>query len=94
MPSELQKKAEYYEKLLLQCNNKLAQCNNIVITKNSDLLSLSHEYVKTGRSFKEPNEYDINWIKSRIQNIDGATVDGFLDFCCKNNGGTNAINPV
>lgn len=85
IPSELLKKVEKYQKMLLQCNDKLAKCNDIVTTEFGGLEKLRLLYVKQ-RSVDNPNQYDISWIKARVKGIPGMSVEKFLQYC-KNNGG-------
>ena len=84
IPSELQKKSEYYQKMLLQCNDKLAKCNDIVITKNHGLETLRQEYVNSNRSIDDPTHQDMSWIESRTRNMTGVSAERFLEYCKEN----------
>ncbi len=72
IPSELQKKREYYENMLLQCNNN-------VITKNDDLTKFCHEYLCQGRSAENPTKLDLNWIEIKTKEMSGVSSDKFLE---------------
>lgn len=66
IPSEVQKKADYYQKLSLHCNDILTKCNDVVMTRKSVLDQISEEYLKTGRSLGDPTLEDMNWLTGRI----------------------------
>jgi len=82
IPSEMQKKVDYYQKLLLHCNNNMQECNNIVITKNNGLDQICKEYIKTERPINNPDGMDLSWIQAKIKKQNLHTdVDGFLARC-------------
>lgn len=82
IPSEMRKKAEYYQKMLLQCNDKLTKCNDIVTTKKSVLDTVCQKYIEIGRSIENPDKRDLSWIKGNIDsNKLSVSVDKFLDRC-------------
>ena len=86
MPGKLQEKAKYHEKMLLQCNNKLAKCNNVVITKKNQLDKICSQYIVSDRSIPGDDEFldefDRSWIESKIKRHGLSTdVDGFLGRC-------------
>jgi hypothetical protein len=81
MPGKLQEKAKYHEKMLLQCNNKLAKCNNIVITKKNQLDEICLQYIASNRSIPG-DKFDRSWIEAKIKLRGLSTdVDGFLNRC-------------
>jgi hypothetical protein len=82
LPSEMQKKAEYYQNMLLQCNDKIAKCNDIVTTRKSVLDIICEEYISRGRSIDDPSDLDINWIEARFSKHKlTVSLEKFLDRC-------------
>lgn len=79
IPSELQKKRDFHQKMYLQCNDKLAKCNDDVITKNDDFTKLCHEYLCQGRSAENPTKMDLSWIEVRTKDMSGVSSDKFLE---------------
>jgi len=79
IPSELRKKRDFHHNLYLQCNDKLAKCNDAVITKNDDLTKLCHEYLGQGRSTENPTKLDLSWIEVRTKEMSGVSIDRFLE---------------
>ena len=89
-PENLAKKAKYHEKMYIQCNDKLAKCNDIVYTQTSGLTKICQLYIDSGRSIEHPDAFDLNWIKAKIKGMEAVSVDKFLEHLQtmqKNNGG-------
>jgi len=80
-PDFLQEKAKEYNKLYIQCIDKMQKCIDNVYTKNKVLDKIYAQYVENGRSINNPTALDKNWVKSRIKKCNGMSVDQFFDYC-------------
>ena len=67
LPDELEKKANYYQKLYVQCVNKINESEKIISKNMSIVDQVVHDYTKTGRSLIKPTKQDINWLKGRCE---------------------------
>ena len=74
---------KYVEKLYVQKADFEANVRTVVYKasdRGSQLDELVDKYVKE-RDVDNPSRFDMNWISSRIEKIDGLTVEGFLSYC-------------
>jgi len=74
---------KYIEKMYVQKADLEANVRTVVYKaddRNGRLNDLVDKYVKE-RDIEHPSRLDLNWISSRIEKIDGLTVEGFLSYC-------------
>lgn len=85
-PDFLQRRASEYQKLYIQCIDKLGKVYTLSIQKNTVLDDLYKIYITQGRSIDHPSHEDKSWVKARLGKVDNGhrvSVEGFFEYCRK-----------
>jgi hypothetical protein len=77
----LQKEAEKYHKMYIQCITKINEKQQNVIQCITEIDDLKQLYIDTGRSVEQPSHEDLFWVKQRLKKFDGWNADMFIKHC-------------
>lgn len=102
-PDFLQKKIQEYQKLSIQCNDKIKKCNDNVLTKTAKLDEIYDWYTKTEfeygihRSLENPTNDDKKDLEKKLNDkqVKGFTIEQVFDyFKRKQQEGNNASGSI